>query len=96
MSYDSFTCPVCNGAKQTMAFVCGRPEVSGLRALTCQTCKGVGSIPEWEMRAYNEQAAKKKQRRAVREALDLSMMEMAKRMGMSRQDYNDYEHGRRD
>lgn len=95
MSFNQNICPTCKGEKRTMAFVCGK-NIGGVQALDCSTCKATGFLSDPEMAAYNEQTAKKAQRRAVRLALDLSMREMAKKLGVPFLDYNDYEQGRID
>lgn len=95
MSFNQNICPACKGAKRLMAFVCGK-NIGGVQVLDCLTCKATGFLSDPEMAAYNEQDTKKAQRRAVRLALNLSMREMAKKMGVPFLDYNDYEHGRID
>ena len=88
-------CPTCDGRKETQAFVCGT-GVSGLRAMLCRTCNAKGWLSDEEMIAIEQRKVKREERKAARLALDLSVREMAQRMGISFLEYNDYEHGRVD
>lgn len=90
-----YQCPVCEGRKHTMAFVCGS-NVGGVRALSCQTCNAKGFLTDEEMTALNQQKAKRDKRKAARLVLGYSMREMADRLGIPFLKYNDYEHGRVD
>lgn len=88
-------CPTCDGHKETQAFVCGI-GVGGLRTMPCDTCKAKGFLTEEEMIVLEQRKAKREERKAARLVLDLSVREMAQRMGVPFLKYNDYEHGRVD
>lgn len=85
-------CPTCQGSKETHAFVCGI-GVGGIRTMLCQTCNAKGFLTDEEKAELEQRKAKRDERRAIRMGLDLSMKEMATRMGVSLVDYSSYEHG---
>jgi len=78
-----------------MGFVCG-PNTGGVRFRQCETCVGKGWLSDEELAVFKLKKEKHIQRRNERIALNLSMREMAERLGMSLVDYSSYEHGRRD
>ena len=88
-------CPVCEGRKETQAFVCG-VGFGGLRALPCKTCNAKGFLTDEEMAALSQQKAKCDERKATRLVLSFTMREMAEHLGIPFLKYNDYEHGRID
>lgn len=64
--------------------------------MLCQTCNAKGYLTDEELTALNLRKAKHQERRDARRALDLSMREIAERMGVSLANYSSYEHGRID
>lgn len=95
MSFDTFNCPHCKGQKESMVFIHRTNECS-VEPLRCRTCNGRGRLDAAEMYEYSTKEAKRKERRAYRESLDLSMREMAKKLSITMTEYSLYEHGETD
>ncbi len=88
-------CPVCEGRKETVVFVCGI-GTHGIQRMSCKTCEGRGWLSDMELQELQARKKKRAERRDTRLALSLTMREMAVRLGMSLVDYSSYEHGRID
>lgn len=83
-------CPDCKGKKRVFAHVNRGEKGCDFRHIDCSRCKGFGAIPQ-EQLAWIEAGRK---RRAERVARDVSLMEEAKRLGITSAQLSAIETGR--
>lgn len=83
-------CPDCKGNKRVFAHVNSGGKGCDFRHIACLRCKGTGAIP-WEQLAWIEAGRK---RRSERVARDVSLMEEAKRLGITSAQLSAIETGR--